>query len=99
MGELRYLKQIIGDSSHDLTNLGIVIVSIRQAHQMVIGIPAHIRLHSGAHDMSGSRHIIAAQAVDNPQQQIQQTHPQNDFQGKAPGIYQRHIGDITQDHG
>ena len=99
MGKLRDLKQIVSDASHNLTYFCIIVVGIGQFHQMGIGIPAHIRLYPGTHDVSGSCHVITAQAVDNTQQQIQHAHPHNDFQCKAAGIYQGNIGNVTENHG
>ena len=56
--KFRDIKQVIGNPAHDLAYFCIIIISIRQLHQMCIGIPTHIGLHFRTHDVSHIRHIV-----------------------------------------
>ena len=59
-------------SPHDLSHLGIVVVGVRQLLEMVIRIPAHVRLHIHTHHMASVGHIVIGGGINQPQNQIQQ---------------------------
>ena len=71
VAELGDVKQVVGDAAHDLAHLGVGVVGVAQLLQMGKGVPAHIGLDVGAHDVADARHIIVGGGVDEPQHQIQ----------------------------
>src|SRR5699024_2908223 len=54
------VKEIIGDSTHQLTHFGIVKESIGHSLQVVIQCTAHIRFNISAHDVPHARHIVGS---------------------------------------
>ena len=99
VGKLRHIKQVVGDPPHDLPHLCIVVIGIGQLLQMGIGIPSHIRLDGGAHDVPHIRHIIIGHAVDDPQHQIEQGHLPYHVHTQHRQILHTGIGDKPDDHG
>ena len=70
MRKLCYIEQIVSNAPHDLSDLGIIIVSIGQLLQMIVSITAHIRFNLGSHHMPHIRHIITCKTINNAQDQI-----------------------------
>ena len=72
MGKFRHVKQVIGNTPHNLSHFCIIIVGIGQLLQMEIGIPPHIRLDFRSHHMPHVRHIVAGRRIHYPKHKVKQ---------------------------
>ena len=98
MRKFGHIKQIVRNPSHDLSDLGIIIIGIRQLMQMLIRVPAHVRFDFRAHDMSDARHIISGNAVHYAQRQINRNYTQNCLNRQFCQMIQSLIGNVTHNH-
>ena len=96
--KLRHIEQIVGNPAHNLADLGVAVIGVGKLLQVAIGVPAHIRLDPGAHDVSGSRHIIGGDTVHDTQQKVQTHHHANRAHGKGGDIPDSLICDKAHDH-
>ena len=71
VGKLRYVKQVIGNAAHDLTDFIVGVVVLAQPLEMVKGIAAHIGLDVHAHHMAHIRHKELRRRVHQTQHQIE----------------------------
>ena len=97
MSELRHVKQIVGDSTHDLPHLGIIIEGIRQTLQVCVGIPAHVCLDLRPHHMAVHRHVIVCHHIDQSKHQIQPCQLSDQRKGQQSNIRHGPIGDKPHD--
>ena len=58
------LKQVICDTTHDLTDLCIGIIGVSKPLQMIKRILSHIRLDIHTHDVAHVRHEILRRRID-----------------------------------
>ncbi len=71
MGHLGNLEEIVGDSAHHMTGLGLVEVAEGEFLQMCKQLAAHIRLHSHSQDMPPRDSDILADSLQDVDEQHQ----------------------------
>ena len=71
MCKLRHIKQVICNTSHDLTDFVVGIIGITECFQMRKGIRTHVRFNINTHDMSLRTHIVIGSRIDKTQHNIQ----------------------------
>ncbi len=98
MGKLRHVKKVIRNPAHDLTDLRIIIVGIRQFLQMRISVPPHIRLDSRAHHMSRVSHIEVRHRIYDTQAQIQYPETENHRYRERRQIIHPRVRDKPDNH-
>ena len=70
MRKLGYIEKVVSNSSHYLSDLGVVKIGVGKAVQMSVGIPPHIGLNFCSHNMTDICHIVISGRVDNSQNKI-----------------------------
>ena len=63
IGLIGVIEKVVGDTTHNLSYLGIVEICIRKLVKMGIGIAAHIGFHSSTHNMTYIGHMGLAENV------------------------------------
>ena len=96
--KLGYIKEVVCNSAHNLSDLGIVIIGVGQHLQVSVCVAAHIGFNLRPHYMTLARHIIVCKAVDYTKRQIQKTQPCDCFDREACDIGKSGIRNIPDNH-
>ena len=99
MSELGNIKQVAGDAGHELADLGVVVVGVRELLQMGEQVFSHIRLDPGTHHVAHIGHIVVGGSVDDPKHQIKRSYLQNHPNSEAQNIVGGLVGDKPYDEG
>ena len=97
VGKFGHVKQVVGDASHDLADLGVGIVGVAQPLEMGKGVPPHVGLDVDAHDVAGAGHVVVGGAVNKPKNQVQYSQFEHDPGGQGNGGIGGGVGQIAHD--
>ena len=99
MGELGHVKKVGGDTRHQGSDLGVVVVREGELLQMRKEISSHVGLDLCAHDMTNGCHIIIGGGVDDPQDDVNDRAFQYQTACQVCYVIGRHAGYLTNDQG
>ena len=88
--------EVGGDARHQLTDLGVVVITVRKVLQVREQIAAHFRFNVCAHNVPDGLHIIVCGGVDDAQHQIYRAELEHRRDQQRHAI-RRRAGDIAHD--
>ena len=65
MSKFGNVKEVVRNTTHYLTYLSVVVISVGKSLKMGVCVGTHIRLNLGTHNVSRIGHIEIGQALDN----------------------------------